>query len=48
MGDYSLVTNGASLRFGVPFTETDTVYFGGGVESLHIREGSIALPTTWQ
>jgi outer membrane protein insertion porin family len=47
-GDYSLVTNGASLRFGVPFTETDTVYLGGGVESLHIREGSIALPTTWQ
>ena len=48
LGDYSLVTNGASLRFGVPFTETDTVYFGGGVESLHIREGAIALPTTWQ
>ena len=47
-GDYSLVTNGASLRFGVPFTENDTVYLGGGVESLHIREGSIALPTTWQ
>ena len=47
-GDYSLVTNGASLRFGVPFTETDTVYLGGGVESLHIREGSIALPTTWR
>ena len=47
-GDYSLVTNGASLRFGVPFTETDTIYLGGGFESLHIREGSIALPTTWQ
>ena len=29
-GDYSLVTSGASLRFGgVPFTEVDTVYFGG-------------------
>jgi len=47
-GDYSLVTNGASLRFGVPFTENDTVYLGGGVESLHIREGAIALPTTWR
>jgi outer membrane protein insertion porin family len=47
-GDYSLVTSGASVRFGVPFTETDTVYLGGGVESLNIREGSIALPATWQ
>jgi outer membrane protein insertion porin family len=47
-GDYSLVTNGASVRFGVPFTETDTVYLGGGVESLNIREGSTALPATWQ
>ncbi len=47
-GDYSLVTNGASLRFGVPITETDTVYLGGGFESLHIRKGAIALPTTWQ
>jgi outer membrane protein insertion porin family len=47
-GDYSLVTNGASVRFGVPFTETDTVYFGGGVESLNIREGATALPATWQ
>jgi outer membrane protein insertion porin family len=47
-GDYSLVTNGASVRFGVPFTETDTVYLGGGVESLNIRKGSIALPATWQ
>ena len=47
-GDYSLVTNGASLRFGVPFTETDTVYFGGGFESLNIRQGTTALPTAWQ
>ena len=47
-GDYSLVTNGASVRFGVPFTETDTVYFGGGVESLNIRKGATALPATWQ
>jgi outer membrane protein insertion porin family len=47
-GDYSLVTNGASLRFGVPFTESDTVFLGGGVESLNIHKGSTALPTTWQ
>jgi outer membrane protein insertion porin family len=47
-GDYSFVTNGASLRFGVPFTETDTVYLGGGFESLNILKGSVALPTTFQ
>ena len=47
-GDYSLVTNGASLRFGVPFTETDTVYFGGGVESMNITQGTTALPTALQ
>ncbi len=29
-GDYRLVTPGASIRFGVPFTETDTVFFGIG------------------
>lgn len=39
-GDYSLVTSGASLRFGVPFTEVDTVYFGGGVERTSIRQGN--------
>ncbi|HEY3046528.1 MAG TPA: outer membrane protein assembly factor BamA, partial [Polaromonas sp.] len=33
-GDYSLKTRGASIRFGVPFTENDTVYFGTGYESL--------------
>jgi outer membrane protein insertion porin family len=39
-GDYSLVTSGASLRFGVPFTEVDTVYFGGGVERTSINSGT--------
>ncbi len=37
---YKLVTSGASLRFGVPFTETDTVYFGGGVERTRIVPGT--------
>ncbi len=46
--DYSLVTNGASLRFGVPFTENDTVYFGTGVESITINEGVTPLPLAWQ
>ena len=43
---YKLVTTGGSLRFGVPFTETDTVYFGGGVEQTTIVPGTL-LPTTY-
>lgn len=37
---YKLVTSGASLRFGVPFTELDTVYFGGGFERTRIAPGT--------
>ncbi len=33
---YQLATPGASLRFGVPFSEFDTVYFGAGYESTKI------------
>jgi outer membrane protein insertion porin family len=47
-GDYGLKTTGASLRFGVPFTENDTVYFGGGYERLTIAPGINALPSTYQ
>lgn len=35
--DYKLVTPGASIRFGVPFSEFDTVFFGVGIESTEIR-----------
>ena len=44
---YKLVTSGGSLRFGVPFTETDTVYFGAGVEKTTIVPGTL-LPTSYQ
>jgi outer membrane protein insertion porin family len=47
-GDYGLKTTGTSLRFGVPFTETDTVYFGGGYERLTIEPGINPLPVTYQ
>ena len=47
-GDYGLKTTGASIRFGVPFTETDTVYFGSGYERLTIQPGINALPSTYQ
>ncbi len=44
---YKLVTTGASLRFGVPFTETDTVYFGAGLERTKIVPGA-SLPTAYK
>jgi len=47
-GDYGLATLGASLRFGVPFTEIDTVYFGTGYERLSIKPGINPLPVTYQ
>ena len=33
---YEFATYGGSLRFGVPFSELDTVFFGLGVEKTHI------------
>lgn len=39
-GDYQLLTSGASVRFGIPFSETDTVFFGGGLERTQIKPGT--------
>lgn len=39
-GDYQLITTGGSVRFGVPFTEVDTVFFGGGLEQTQIKAGT--------
>ncbi|MGE0498889.1 MAG: outer membrane protein assembly factor BamA [Ramlibacter sp.] len=39
-GNYELVTTGASLRFGVPFSELDTIYFGTGLERTTIKPGT--------
>ncbi len=39
-GDYRLITTGASVRFGVPFTETDRVFFGLGFEQTKIDPGT--------
>ena len=41
--EYTLVTEGASLRFGVPFTEYDTVYFGIGAERTKIEGSPLPL-----
>lgn len=40
VGDYKLVKSGASVSFGVPFTEEDKVYFGLGLESNRVTSGS--------
>jgi len=44
---YSLETMGTSLRFGIPFTERDTIYLGGGVERTTIVPGTY-LPVAYQ
>lgn len=44
---YKLVTSGGNIRFGVPFTETDTVFFGAGIERTRIKPG-LSLPTSFQ
>ncbi|MBW7926308.1 MAG: outer membrane protein assembly factor BamA, partial [Burkholderiaceae bacterium] len=39
-GNYQLVTTGAGLRFGVPFSELDTVFFGASIERTEIKPGT--------
>lgn len=36
---YKIVSKGASMRFGVPFSEIDTVYFGLGFEQTTVKDG---------
>lgn len=38
--DYRIQQLGANVSFGVPFTEDDTVYFGGGFEQYKVQPGS--------
>jgi outer membrane protein insertion porin family len=44
--DYKLITPGGSVRFGVPFTEYDTVFFGVGYEQTTI-EGRDNMPDSY-
>jgi len=44
--EYKLVTPGIALRFGVPFSEYDTVFFGIGAERTEIK-GAQALPNSY-
>jgi outer membrane protein insertion porin family len=43
---YSLINSGLGLRFGVPVTETDTVFMGVNAEQTEIRTGS-GLPDAY-
>ncbi len=45
-GNYRLITSGTGLRFGVPFSEVDTVYFGGSLERTEI-EGGTNIPAAY-
>jgi len=44
--EYELVTPGFALRFGVPFSEYDTVFFGIGAERTEIK-GATQLPNSY-
>ncbi|MEZ0308839.1 MAG: outer membrane protein assembly factor BamA [Ramlibacter sp.] len=39
-GNYELTTTGAGMRFGIPFSEVDTVFFGGAIERMEIKPGT--------
>ena len=43
---YSIETTGTSVRFGVPFTETDTVFMGVGIDRTSIVQGNF-LPDVY-
>ncbi|MEY4710752.1 MAG: putative outer membrane protein insertion machinery protein Omp85 [Pseudomonadota bacterium] len=45
-GSYEIVTSGAGMRFGVPFSELDTVAFGANLERTQITRG-LALPSVF-
>ncbi|OGB30757.1 MAG: outer membrane protein assembly factor BamA [Burkholderiales bacterium RIFCSPLOWO2_12_FULL_61_40] len=47
LDSYSIETTGASMRFGIPFTDTDTVYVGGGVDRTTVVPGTL-LPTVYK
>ncbi len=46
-GNYKLTTPGVAVRFGVPFSETDTVYFGAGIERTTVDAGN-GMPLVYQ
>ena len=47
-GDYSIRQDNAGISFGVPFSETDQVYFGLGLERYGIRSGTTDMPPVYR
>ena len=44
--DYQLATPGVSVRFGVPFTESDTVFLGVGAEQMRVGRAA-GIPNSY-
>lgn len=44
---YAIETTGVGVRFGVPFSDSDTVFFGLGADKTRIIPGTL-LPTVYQ
>jgi outer membrane protein insertion porin family len=47
VNSYSLINSGLGLRFGVPVTESDTVFVGANAEQTQIKEGT-GLPDPYR
>lgn len=47
IGSYTVKQMGGNLTFGVPFSESDTVYFGAGLERTEL-ETDLTSPTIYQ
>lgn len=46
-GDYRVRTIGSDIKFGVPFSELDTVFFGIGIENTNVQ-GDNSAPLLYQ
>ena len=46
-GNYELITAGAGLRFGVPFSELDTVFFGGSAGAHRHQARARNIPAAY-
>jgi outer membrane protein insertion porin family len=45
---YQVVTSGTSVRFGVPYSNFDTVYYGLGYEQTQINGNLLGMPLNYQ
>jgi outer membrane protein insertion porin family len=45
---YQIVTAGTSVRFGVPYSDFDTVYYGVGYEQTQINGTLVGMPLNYQ